>query len=316
MARPWRIEYPGAVYHVINRGNKLSDIFDDKADRANFLEIVSEAADRFDLEVFAFCLMSNHYHLFFRTPLANLCQAMHWIDTVYTIRYNRRHSQSGHLFQGRYKSVLVVEDSHWLHLSMYIHLNPVRAGLVDDPGMYEWSSFRDYTRTRLRYPWLCVEEILSRFGNTDAAQRRCYRRECLMLAGNAPDFWDKIRSKAVLGPEETVKKLIKRYSPRGDHRTVPDFNRARKIDDIDSAMKKLAKALGVELSEIKKKKQRMPLRLIAYWHLVRNCGMKAAEVGRYFGVGTSAVSLGIKRLLAEAESNRKLERKLGLICKM
>lgn len=154
MARPWRIQYPDEAYHVVQRGNNRQDIFGHNEDREDFLELLGECAERFRLHIFAFCLMTNHYHLFLRPPEANLAPAMHWVNVTYSIHFLHRHKRSGHLFQGRYKAVLVLGDEHWQVLSFYLHLNPVRTKMVEKLGDYAWSSFRDYTRARSRFKWL------------------------------------------------------------------------------------------------------------------------------------------------------------------
>ena len=164
MARPWRIQYEGAVYHVAARGNNRHEIFLDDSDKEYFLNLLARAAARFELRIFAFCLMTNHYHLFLQTETANLSAAMHWLNCAYTVYFNRRHKRIGHLLQGRFKSVLVIDEIHWLHLSMYIHLNPVRAKIVEDPAEYPWSSFRDYTSAKSRFDWLDRDLILENYG--------------------------------------------------------------------------------------------------------------------------------------------------------
>ena len=143
MARPWRIQYPDAIYHVTSRGNNRQEIFLEDEDRRLFLDTLAAVISRFNLHLFAFCLMSNHFHLFLRTPQANLSRAMQWLIGTYTRRFLGRHRRGGHLFQGRFKAALVADEGHWLNLSLYLHLNPVRAGLVEDPAGYEWARFRD-----------------------------------------------------------------------------------------------------------------------------------------------------------------------------
>lgn len=172
------------------RGNDRRDIFRDDLDREAILNLFGQAAKRFQLEIFAFCLMSNHYHLFLRTPEGNLSPAFHWINAVYTKRFNHRHHRCGHVFQGRFKSVVVTRDAHWQHLSIYLHLNPVRAGMVEDPADHPWSSYRDYTHERSRYPWLAPEPILAGYAPGPAAQRRRYRKQTLALSRKEPIFWN------------------------------------------------------------------------------------------------------------------------------
>jgi putative transposase len=126
MARAWRIEYEGALYHVLSRGNERQNIITDDDDRNLFLNTVGEMGERFEIDIFAYVLMDNHYHLLFRTNRANLCRSMQWFGATYTKRFNLRHSRSGHLFQGRYKNMLVQNDAYLLQLSYYIHRNPLK----------------------------------------------------------------------------------------------------------------------------------------------------------------------------------------------
>jgi len=142
MARPLRIEYPGAVYHITTRGNARNDIFRDDRDRHNFLDILTETVRRYHWLCHAYCLMCNHYHLLIETPEANLSAGMRQLNGIYTQRYNLRHQTVGHVFQGRYKAVLVEKENYLLELCRYIVLNPVRAGLVELPEYWQWGSYQ------------------------------------------------------------------------------------------------------------------------------------------------------------------------------
>ncbi len=153
MARPIRIEYENAAYHVTARGNERRAIFRDDKDRTCFLQTLEQAAGRFGLVIHAYCLMPNHYHLLLQTPQANLSQGMGWLQTTYAVRFNRRHRRSGHLYQGRFKAHLVEEDAYAGRLVLYVHLNPVRRGNKGDVipvgrrkdlSRYRWSSHRAY----------------------------------------------------------------------------------------------------------------------------------------------------------------------------
>ena len=138
MSRPLRVEYPGAFYHVINRGNNQEKIFKNDRDREKFLEYLEKANERFSIIIHTYCLMSNHFHLLVGTPDANLSQAMQWINVSYATYFNRKRGRAGHLFQGRFKAILIDADEYLKHLSRYIHLNPVRAKLVSGPSEYQW----------------------------------------------------------------------------------------------------------------------------------------------------------------------------------
>jgi REP element-mobilizing transposase RayT len=161
MARQWRIEYPGALYHVLSRGNGRRDIFLSDDDWSLFLSLLEELSDRFDIEIFAYVLMGNHYHILLRTLNANLSKAMQWFGTAYTRKFNISNHQSGHLFQGRFKSILVENDAYLLRLSCYIHRNPLRAGMVERLSEYRWSSYRYYAYKTKAPDWLKTKLILS-----------------------------------------------------------------------------------------------------------------------------------------------------------
>ncbi|MEA3469107.1 MAG: transposase [Thermodesulfobacteriota bacterium] len=144
MSRPLRIEYSGAWYHLMNRGRRGDIIFAVQNDREIFLALLQEAAILWNVKIAAYCLMDNHYHILAQTPQGNLARFMRHLNGVYTQRFNRLHEYDGQLFRGRYKSVLVAEDSYLLELVRYIHCNPVRAGMVDNPDQYLWSSHHGY----------------------------------------------------------------------------------------------------------------------------------------------------------------------------
>jgi len=154
MARPLRINCPGAFYHVTCRGNEQKNVFKSKLDREKFFEYLDSATQRYDAVIHAFCLMSNHYHLLIETPSGNLPQIMRHINGAYTTYFNVKRARSGHLFQGRYKAILVEIDEYAKELSRYIHLNPVRAKMVKTPEEYEWSSYQFYIGKKKPPEWL------------------------------------------------------------------------------------------------------------------------------------------------------------------
>jgi len=321
MGRPQRIEFPGAIYHIAARGNNRQEIVFSNEDRRELLDLFSRATSRFHLEIFAFCLMTNHYHLFLRTPESNLATAMKWLNGIYSSRLNRRRQRAGHLFQGHYQSILVKNEAHWLHLSMYIHLNPVRAGIVEDPGEYEWSSFRDYTRAQSRFSWLHPEEVLEQYGVTDTARRRHYRETCLKLAGAEPKVWEQIRNPAALGirdaaeilPGKESRASRLRASPSLSHKSVSDTDPAdpdRKIN-FEVELGWVARAFKVETKLLRIRSRNFPARLAAYYHLVEHCGAKTADAAAEMGITGSGVSRGRHRIQRMMAEDRELRRKVN-----
>lgn len=208
MPRPVRVEFAGAVYHVMARGNERREIFRDDKDRQRFLEAVGEAVERFGVVVHVYCLMPNHYHLVVETPRANLSQAMAWLQTTYTVRFNRRHRRSGHLFQGRYKAHVVDADAYAQELVRYIHLNPVRprskhiriaAERIKELNRYRWSSHREYAGWRRRPAWLSLQ--WQRYWGRSAAGARQQYQRWMDLAFEKPlrSPWEDLRGGLVLG---------------------------------------------------------------------------------------------------------------------
>ncbi|MDI1352276.1 MAG: transposase, partial [bacterium] len=165
MARELRIEYFGALYHITSRGNKQENIYLSDADKILFLEIISEVCKRCNWICYAYCLMSNHYHLLIETPLGNISRGMQLLNGIYTQRFNRIHNRVGHVYQGRYKSILVEKERYLLELSRYIVLNPVRAKIVARANDWIWSSYQTTIGQTLKQPWLAGEFILSLFSS-------------------------------------------------------------------------------------------------------------------------------------------------------
>ena len=175
MARPLRIEYPGAFYHVTSRGNEQKDVFKSQKDRERFLSYVESAVVRYGAVVHTWCLMSNHSPLLLATPLGNLSQIMKHINGAYTTYFNVKRQRAGHLFQGRYQASLVKADAYAVELSRYRHLNPVRVGMVAKPEQYPWSSYRSYIGQCTTLAWLKTDFILDYFGRKAPDAKNSYR---------------------------------------------------------------------------------------------------------------------------------------------
>ena len=213
MARPIRIEYEGAIYHVTARGNRRGIIYDGNKDRLMFLGALGEMVERFGVRVFAYCLMSNHYHLAVGTPRGNLSRAMGWLQTTYTVRYNLRRQKSGHLFQGRYKAILVDEDEYAMRLVEYIHLNPARIGLKRGDlvlrerqvhlNEYRWSSHRYYGGfEKTKVQWL-DESWTGYYGRNRKSAVVGYLKAMSGYFGREHwNLWDETWKGLVLGGEE------------------------------------------------------------------------------------------------------------------
>lgn len=206
MARPLRIEYPGAVYHITSRGNARTDIFCDDADREIFLRVLASVVERHAWRVYAYCLMGNHYHLLVETPEPDLSRGMRHLNGIYTQRFNRRHGRVGHLLQGRFKSIVVERERYLLELSRYIVLNPVRAGFMRSAGAWRWSSYRAAAGIQEVPSWLAVGSILARFSTDVRAAQRSYRMFVTEGLG-LPSPWLDLRGQILLGTESFVQGL-------------------------------------------------------------------------------------------------------------
>jgi REP element-mobilizing transposase RayT len=206
MARPLRLQFDGAIYHVTSRGNAREDIFDDDADRHTFLECLGKAVQRFHWLCHAYCLMDNHYHLVIETPEANLAQGMRQLNGIYTQRYNRRHRAVGHLFQGRYKAILIQKESHLQEVCRYVVLNPVRAKAVEKVEQWKWSSYRGTAGLSNCPPWLTVEWVLRQFGK-ERQHAAIYYRRFVREGIDRPSIWEDVRAQVLLGGEDFVEKL-------------------------------------------------------------------------------------------------------------
>ena len=222
MSRPLRIEYPDAYYHVMNRGLAYQDVFLDRSDREQFLNLLSECHEMWGIRVLAYCLLNNHYHLLIQTPQANLSRVMRHLDGLYTQRFNRKHKRDGPLFRGRYKAIIVDAEMYLLAVARYIHHNPVAAGRVKSPEAYEWSSCRIYLNERGRPEWLDAEQLLSRFPEKNRLKSfLAFMRSKIEEPVEA--FYRAKRGRPVLGAEGFVEKIRAKIKMNpGDLREVSE----------------------------------------------------------------------------------------------
>ena len=213
MSRPVRIEFPNALYHVTARGDRREDIFEDDVDRQAFLDILAQVVEQFNWLCYAWCLMDNHYHLLIQTPDANLSKGMRQLNGVYTQSSNRRHARVGHLFQGRFKSILVDSDAYLLELARYVVLNPVRAGMVRKPDKWVWSSYRASMGLAQAQPFLAVDGLLAQFAKRRTVAQARYAQ--FVADGiKAASPWQDLKGQVFLGDERFVKKMQARMDKR------------------------------------------------------------------------------------------------------
>jgi REP element-mobilizing transposase RayT len=237
MARAIRIEFSGALYHVTTRGDRRETIFEDNTDREQFLDIFSQVSKDFNWVCHAYCLMTNHYHLVIETPDANLSKGMRQLNGVFTQASNRRHRRSGHLFQGRYKAILVDADAHLLELTRYVVLNPVRADMVEHPGLWPWSSYNAIIGEVLLPPWLATDGLLAQFASdrNQAIQRYA---EFVMQGINQESIWNHLNRQVFLGDNNFVVRMQEKIKGKSEDINIPKAQRrppARPLAEINKA---------------------------------------------------------------------------------
>ena len=230
MARQWRIEYSGALYHVLSRGNERRDIVFDNEDRASFLQTLGEMCERFDIDMYAYVLMDNHYHLLLKTKRPNLSKSMQWFGVSYTRRFNVRHGRSGHLFQGRFKALLIENDTYLLRLSCYIHRNPLRAGIVHRLIDYQWSSYPFYAYGKNPPQWLNLDIILSQFSDKD--KNKAYREEVQRYAREKKSIWEEVKHGLFMGSKEFIERIRSEYLTDKPHIEIPQQRQVLKGKDL------------------------------------------------------------------------------------
>jgi REP-associated tyrosine transposase len=290
LARQVRIEYPGAIYHVFSRGNQKQIVFRSDDDFYFFLKCLREAHEKFGAIVHVYCLMPNHYHLFLKTPFGDLSSVMHFLNTAYTVYFNKKHKRCGHLFQGRYKSILIETGSYAKVLSQYIHLNPVRSEIVDLPEKYPWSSYEYYRGNATPEKWLDVDIILSMFGGRSDSARRAYADFVLEGIGKEvpSDIRDSIR-KGILGSDEFIERIRKEHLEdklMKTDREEPQISRLREKPDLSKILSTSQRSLGSNNRLI------VP---IAIYICHRNTQLKLREIGDFFSLSVSGVASAFSR---------------------
>lgn len=222
MARPLRLEYEDAFYHVIQRGIERKNIFSSDKDKEKFLSYLGASHKMHKAVFHAYVLMNNHYHLIINTPQANLSRIMHYINTSYAAYFNAIHKRAGHLYQGRFKAILVQEDEYLHHLSSYIHLNPLRAAIVKSPDEYTYSSYNFFVSTRKPPEWLNTNFILSLFDKNRSKAGRLYRRFVTEAIGKETDFLaDNTKKGFILGDEDFFQSVKNKLINRQESPEIP-----------------------------------------------------------------------------------------------
>jgi len=224
MARPLRIQYDGALYHLTSRGNERKAIFRDDEDRQGFLDTLCRIVARFNWICHAYCLMNNHYHLIIETPDGNLSQGMRQLNGVYTQYFNRRHNRAGHIFQGRYKSILIEKESYLLEVSRYVVLNPVRAKAAERAEDWKWSSYRGAAGMEKPHKCFTPDWILGQFGAKRRQAEKRYR-EFVAAGIKEKGIWKEVRGQSILGDNIFFEKLLDHVRAHEETKEIPKRQR-------------------------------------------------------------------------------------------
>jgi putative transposase len=314
MARPLRVEYSGAYYHIINRGNAGENIFIDERDREKFLEYLAKGIERFTTRIHAYCLMSNHYHLLFETPQANLSVAIQWINVNYSVYFNKRHQRKGHLFQGRFKSILLDANEYLVLLSRYIHLNPVRAKMVTHPLGYSWSSYPVFAGKRQKPDWLITEAVLSYFGKE--------RKEAI---SNYKNYVEKVSIETLEDPAKNMPggfilggvgfvNWVKGefLSTRKDEKEIPQLKKLKPKVSLATIIQSVCDEFGCSEEQIKiRGRKNNKVRAIAIYLARDLCGISGKELGTFFNdITGAAITMNYNQINTELMRNKYLSNKV------
>jgi REP element-mobilizing transposase RayT len=271
MARPLRIEYDGALYHVTSRGNARESIFAGDEDRKIFLDTLKKVNEKYNFLCHAYCLMNNHYHLLIETPDGNLSKGMRQLNGVYTQRYNRRNKKTGHVFQGRYKAILIQKENHLLEVCRYIVLNPVRARAVKLPKEWKWSSYKATAGFEKPHNCLTTDCILEQFGEKRKGAEKEYRSFVRSGIGEKT-LWEKLKGQSILGDVDFVDRLIVYVKESKDIIEIP---RNQRYVDRPS------------LRELFKEKQKRDIKIA---EAVYEYGYSQREVADHLGIHYTTIS--------------------------
>lgn len=275
MSRPLRIEFAGGLYHVTSRGDGREAIFLGEEDRRLFLGVLSEVIQDFNWAMHAYCLMDNHYHLLIETPEGNLSKGMRQLNGVYTQRFNRQHGRVGHVFQGRYKAIIVQKESYLLELARYVVLNPVRARMVRSPADWPWSSYRATAGLCDAPFWLTTDWLLSAFS---AQRSEAVARYAAFVAEgkNQPGPWEKLKNQIFLGSDAFVASLQRNLHADARLQEIPAIQR---------------RPLPKPLAQLAEEHERDEAILRAY----ASGGYSLKEIGDHFNLHYSRVSRIVKK---------------------
>ncbi|MBI4915717.1 MAG: transposase [Acidobacteria bacterium] len=308
MARPLRLEHPGAVWHVTSRGNAREAIFLDDGDRSAFLELLAKSVEMCRWRLHAYVLMTNHFHLLLETPEPNLSRGMRQLNGVYTQRFNRRHRRTGHVLQGRFGAVLVERNAHLLELARYVVLNPVRAGMVPSPGTWAWSSFRATAGLADGPSWLDTAWLLAQLDPGSPSRARLRYRQ-FVAEGVAGEYnpWDSLVGQIYLGGEEFLAGIERMARGHAAVREHPRLQREVRRPSAGELLDVVSAEFGTsaaKMRDVKRGEARKALALVGRI----DGALRLREIGELLGIADWSVTNLVKAadgLMATNERFRK-----------
>jgi REP element-mobilizing transposase RayT len=314
MARPLRIEYEGALYHITARGNERKNIYFSRIDYEKFLHYVAEAKKKFGIKLYAYVLMSNHYHLVVETPEANLSKTMQYINGSYTTYVNIKRRRSGHLFQGRYKAIIIDRDNYLLELSRYVHLNPLRAKIVQKPEEYLYSSYKAYI-SKNGNQMVNESQILEMISDEKDRAKQEYKRFVEAAIGGEPgDPHKNVYGGIILGGTAFIKETLRTI--KEELLQKEEIAHSRKLKtayDIEEIVDYIATLNNISKEAIVKNNNK-ELRKLTIYFIKKKTGATNRQIGEYFeAIKASAVSKIVERISKELVNNRKLRKEFDKV---
>ncbi len=320
MSRPLRIEYPGAVYHVMNRGLNQNLTFLSNKDYEAFLTTLEEASRFFSVKFYSYCLMPNHYHILVCTPLGNISRFMRHLNGVYTQRFNQEHHRDGPLFRGRYKSILVQEDSYLIQVVRYIHKNPIKANMVERTSQFKWSSHKSYIDIQASATGLDKDFVLGYFSKNRKKSIDLYKRFMAEKGENdeLEKFYSSKKSGSILGDMEFLRQVKEKYifSDPSPEIEIQEKRRLRSEEVIRSIKKEICRVFKVEGEHLltgKRGVSNLP-RQFALVLSKELSGLKLSAIGAHFGFSSyRTVGSQCLRFQERMKQDKALRKKYGLL---
>lgn len=316
MSRPLRLDHAGALWHVTSRGNERREVFLDDQDRREFLRLLGRSVELFGWKLYAWVLMSNHYHLFVGTPEATLSRGMRQLNGDFAQHFNRRHGRDGHVFQGRFKAVLVQRESHMLEVARYVVRNPVRAGMVASPGDWPWSSYSATAGLEPTPAWLDTTFLLEQFGSRKSAAATKYRDFVLDQGALSYDPWDQVIGQIYLGSASFAAAARAESKVAEKDREVPRKQREPVTPSVEKVVRLFEQAFELTLADLRQRPRILTReRAILAGALRQHARATLPAIGEALGVEVSRASMLARREAAEG-ANKDVRKKIAALDKL